>query len=171
MKRRKIWVILGIAVVVIIGAGVAGWEYHKKPQFCATMCHLMEPYEQSWSSSDFEVRAHAEDGIVCLDCHEPTIKQQIEEVIAYVSKDFDDPLRERKLPMETCLSCKEHGTYQEMVEVTQPLEEEWGRNPHNSHWGEMECSLCHNMHRPSVNYCASCHQVPMPDGWVIPSDS
>ena len=170
MKRRNILVIATIVVAVIV-AGAAGWKYHEQPQFCADLCHLMEPYEASWESSDFEVRAHAEAGLVCLDCHEPTIKEQVEEVIHYATNDFSDPLRERKMPMETCLSCKEHGTYQEMVEVTQPLEEEWERNPHNSHWGEMECHLCHNMHRPSVNYCASCHPVPMPDGWVKPDES
>ena len=39
-------------------------------------------------------------------------------------------------------------------------------NPHDSHYGEMECRLCHKMHKPSELYCTQCHQVPMPDGWV-----
>jgi hypothetical protein len=163
-------VIAGIAGVIIV-AGVAGWKYHEQPQFCSNTCHLMDPYEASWRSSDLEARAHAAEGLTCLDCHQPTIKQQVEEVVSHMTNDYSEPLRERKMPIETCLSCKEHGTYQEMVAVTQPLEETWGWNPHNSHWGEMECHLCHNTHRPSANYCASCHQVPTPDGWVIPEVS
>jgi hypothetical protein len=102
---------VGVIVLVTIVGGVAGWKYHEQPQFCANTCQLVETYEESWMSSNYEVRAHANEGIVCLDCHEPTIKQQIEKVIHYVTNNYSDPQRESRMPMETCLSCKEHGTY------------------------------------------------------------
>ncbi len=30
-------------------------------------------------------------------------------------------------------------------------------NPHKNHLGEPDCWVCHTMHKPSVNFCASCH--------------
>ncbi|NIN65562.1 MAG: hypothetical protein GTO63_12870 [Anaerolineae bacterium] len=47
--------------------------------------------------------------------------------------------------------------------MTAHLESEAGANPHDSHYGEMECPLCHKMHRESEDYCAWCHAF----GWEI----
>ena len=165
MKRSK-WVIAGVTVVVLAVLGVAGWNYHEQPQFCAT-CHAMQPYLESWNGSELLAHTHAAEDIACLDCHEPTIQQQVEEFVANVTGHYSEPLRERKFPKEGCLACHEHGSYAELVTVTQ----DWERNPHNSHWGEMECYLCHNMHRPSVMYCAQCHDALVPEGWVVPEES
>ncbi len=67
--------------------------------------------------------------------------------------DYKDPLHQCKMPQAKCLSCKEHGSCPDLVETTA----DWNRNPHNSHWGEMECDICHNQHRASVLYCTNCH--------------
>ena len=163
MKKRRIWISVAIVLVVLVGAGFALWEYHEQPQFCV-ICHIMQPYLDSWESSSMPVAIHAAEGITCLECHEPTIKQQINEVIVFVTGDYKIPLRERKLPKEKCFEC--HDNYEVLIPLT---EEGFERNPHNSHWGEMECHICHNMHRDSVDYCAQCHD-PVTDapGWVLP---
>lgn len=31
-------------------------------------------------------------------------------------------------------------------------------NPHDSHAGELRCTLCHKEHSQSVNYCRECHK-------------
>jgi hypothetical protein len=31
-------------------------------------------------------------------------------------------------------------------------------NPHDSHNGEQNCNLCHNMHQKSQAMCSQCHQ-------------
>ena len=162
-KRGVKWAIIAAAVILVLAAAGSGfWIWHEQPSFCAALCHIMQPYEDSWTSSDYEAHIHAQEEIECLDCHEPTIEQQIDEVIVYVTGDYDVPLRERKLPQETCLSCKEHDSYPELAEST----EDWIRNPHASHWGDMECVLCHNQHRASVLYCTQCHtDVTRPEGW------
>ena len=154
-------------VAIIIGAVIAAagggmLYYHQQPAFCADMCHVMQPYEDSWVSSDLLANVHSQADIECLDCHEATVQEQVQELIANVTGDFEQPLRERKMPMEQCLSCHEHDSYANLAEATSDQE----HNPHASHNGELECSLCHNMHRPSELYCTQCHAFDVPEGWV-----
>ena len=158
MSRKKIVVVaVLLAVVVLGGVGAVGlWQYHEQPEFCAT-CHIMDPYLESWQSSDYGVHAHAKHDVACLDCHEPTIQQQMNELMIYVQGDHEVPLKPLKYPSEECLECHEHGSYDEVVEMTAHLDEEVGANPHDSHYGEMECRLCHRMHEESEDYCAQCH--------------
>jgi cytochrome c nitrite reductase small subunit len=148
--------------MVVIIAGVALWNYHEQPQFCA-ICHIMQPYLESWGSPPLLAYAHAEENITCLECHEPTIQQQMEEGIKFVTKDYENPLQERKFDQEWCLRCHEHGSYEELTQRTEELE----LNPHDSHYGEMECSICHKVHRASEDYCAQCHDpVATGTGWI-----
>jgi len=162
LRRRNIWVIVGIAAVVIIITGVALWNYHEQPQFCA-ICHIMQPYLESWESPPLLAYAHAEENVTCLECHEPTIQQQMDEGIKFVTKDYENPLQEREFDQEWCLRCHEHGSYEELIQRTEELE----LNPHESHYGEMECSICHKVHRASEDYCAHCHDpVATGTGWI-----
>jgi cytochrome c nitrite reductase small subunit len=164
-KRGSVWVVAALGMGIVVAAAAGLWAYHEQPQFCAT-CHIMEPYLKSWASSDFLAHTHAEKGIACLDCHEPDLKQQVKEVIAYVQQDYKVPLRERTMPKGKCLSCHEHGSYAEIAERTRDRGDFNNRNPHDSHWGELECHVCHNMHRASVLYCAQCHELTVPEGWI-----
>lgn len=88
---KKAVLIVGIAAVVIVIAGVALWNYHEQPQFCAT-CHIMQPYLESWESPSLLAHAHAEENITCLERHEPTIQQQVQEVGEFATKDYKAPL-------------------------------------------------------------------------------
>ena len=158
MSRKRIVVIAVLLGVVLVGGvGAAGfWQYHEEPQFCAT-CHIMDPYLDSLQTPGFGAQVHAEEGLACLDCHEPTIQQQMDELAVYLQGDYEVPLKDLKYRMEDCLACHEHGDYEEIIEMTADLEEELGANPHASHYGEMECRLCHKMHGESDDYCAQCH--------------
>jgi hypothetical protein len=42
-------------------------------------------------------------------------------------------------------------------------------NPHVPfHWPEMDCRICHKMHRPSEDYCSECHDPSASGaGWII----
>ena len=83
-KKRIVVIAVVLGVVVIGGVGAAGlWQYHEQPQFCAT-CHIMDPYLASWESSDLGAHAHAVEDVTCLDCHEPTVQQQVDELVVYV---------------------------------------------------------------------------------------
>jgi len=43
------------------------------------------------------------------------------------------------------------------------------QNPHHFyHWGEMDCRICHKMHRASEDYCSECHEPSASGaGWII----
>lgn len=156
-NRLRVVIGLVAAIVVLGGVGAAGfWKYHEQPQFCAT-CHVMQPYLESWQGSDLGAYAHAQEGVACLDCHEPTLQEQMGELVVYLQGDYEIPLKDLKYPMESCFQCHQHGSYEEIIAITADLEEEVGANPHASHYGEMECRLCHKMHEESEDYCAQCH--------------
>jgi cytochrome c nitrite reductase small subunit len=154
MSRKRILALMVLlAVVVLGGAGAMGfWQYHERPEFCAT-CHIMEPYLASWLDSEYGAHGHATEDVTCLECHVPTIEQQINELVVYVQGDYEIPLEELDYPQDQCFQCHEHGSYEEVVQLTADLE----LNPHDSHFGEVECDTCHNMHGPSADYCAECH--------------
>lgn len=167
MSKRRI-VIIGVllGVVVIGGVGAIGlWTYHERPQFCGT-CHVMQPYLESWQASEYGAYAHGVEDVTCLECHVPTTQQQVDELVVYMQGDFTVPLEEREYGNEFCFDChepNEHTTYEEVIELTADLE----LNPHGSHLGELECDLCHKMHRVSEDYCAECHgPVATGPGWT-----
>jgi len=58
------------------------------------------------------------------------------------------------LTTEKCLSC--HGSFQEMAARTASMH--FGYNPHDSHYKELDCYVCHYMHSKSENFCAECHE-------------
>jgi cytochrome c nitrite reductase small subunit len=156
-KKRTVVIAVLLGVVVIGGVGAIGfWTYHGQPQFCAT-CHIMEPYLESWRSSDYGAAAHGEQGVTCLDCHEPTTQQQMDELVVYMTGDFTVPLEQRDFGDDFCFDChlpNEHASEEEVIQLTAGLEV----NPHESHLvGEMDCETCHKMHGLSEDYCAQCH--------------
>lgn len=158
--KGSIWLfwaaILGVlAVTLLSGWGV--YRYHEMPQFCGNTCHIMQPYVDTWEGNVLLASKHAKMGVTCLQCHEPTVEEQVNELVKYVQKDYEQPLAKRQFEKEWCLRCHEHGSYAEIAERTKPLEDEWGRNPHHSHNGELECYSCHSIHQQSTMYCAECH--------------
>jgi hypothetical protein len=169
MRKRWKWLIGTFSVLVVVGVvgGILLWDYHEKPSFCGATCHIIQPYVDSWESSIWLDHNHAKEDITCTECHKTTLVGSATELISYLKGDYKTPMRERKVSMEECFEC--HGTYEEMIPLTAPEVLGAERNPHDGHWGRLECSICHNMHRDSVDYCAGCHD-PVTDapGWVPP---
>ncbi len=91
----------------------------------------------------------------------PAAAQQVNELVVYLQGDYEIPLKELKYAKESCYECHEHGTYEEIVEMTADLGETVGANPHASQYGEMDCRLCHKMHKesPLIKGCYSCHHA------------
>ena len=58
----------------------------------------------------------------------------------------------KQLDYKQCLVC--HESYAKVAERTNKLK----RNPHKSHYGEAECTACHQGHKADEFLCAQCHQ-------------
>lgn len=93
----------------------------------------VSPYYLSWATSDFLDNQHNQNQVDCAGCH-------------------DDALRPKNPPMEQCFKC--HGSYAEVAKLPYSTM----NNPHDSHMGEIECTLCHKGHADFEFYCNECHQ-------------
>jgi hypothetical protein len=52
-----------------------------------------------------------------------------------------------------CLKC--HVSYERVAALTKS--KGVSPNPHDSHYGEIRCTLCHRVHKDSELYCNGCH--------------
>ncbi len=172
MTSRIMRLLTGIRLSAFILIGIQGTGlcaeknlYQKDPESCAG-CHLIKPYVQSWMGSDFLDHKHSKTGNACLDCHQLTDKEQRENVTKYQMNAFKTPLTPREYPNAFCLRC--HGSYKEVAERTKDFEKKGlTKNPHESHYGEIDCNVCHKSHKPSVDYCSQCHSpVVKKPGWI-----
>jgi len=165
MKKRRNILLLGLAFIPVIIplAGWGMWEYYETPQFCGNTCHIMQPYVESWQGEDLSAAAHAAAGVTCLDCHLPTREEQVEQIKMYINGDYDLPLETRTYDNNWCFRCHEHGSYDEIRELTAHYKETLNRNPHQPpHFTDMACHACHKMHQPGEIYCNQCHNFPAP---------
>ncbi|HWQ74640.1 MAG TPA: cytochrome c3 family protein [Syntrophomonas sp.] len=161
-SRKKLFtarnIIIFAAIVIILGAGaVAGLvKASDNPAFC-TSCHIMQPYYQSWDSSDLLANKHAAAGVTCHQCHESSVLTQAEEGLKFITGDYKTPLDKRNLgTRDFCLACHDFDTVKSKTNFDDS-------NPHDSHQGEQDCNLCHNMHQQSQLMCSQCHQFSWAD--------
>jgi len=98
----------------------------------AAVVAKMPTYYTSWATSKHLDHTHAQRSVTCALCH---------------GRRFP----EKRAEMEQCLTC--HGSYQHVAELTKNVYP----NPHESHLGEIRCTLCHKAHANSELYCDLCH--------------
>ena len=207
-KGKKGLVILLVIVAVLVVGGVGMWIWHEQPSFCNAICHTpMDPYWDTYDqelgaagvdkwgnevsdTSSMMVVAHKAEGIACMDCHVPTLSEQITEAKEWISGNYTliaNPtyggvLAETTLKKlvqargitadEFCMSkdCHDVSRGDELIALTADLSA--SRNPHNMPHGDLQCSDCHKAHRASINQCSSCHNdAPIPDGWLTVAQS
>lgn len=134
---------------------------------CGDKCHIIKPYAESADNPQMLAGLHKAAEIGCTDCHEYTEETLKEEEELYVKGEYDDPPYTREYENDFCFRC--HGSYPEIRDMTKEFAEKWGRNPHESHMGEIGCYECHKAHQASKFVCAECHhanwQERLPEGW------
>jgi hypothetical protein len=164
-------VLLVIVAVVLAGSYLVSDHYWgvSEPQSCAN-CHLLQSYVDSIQDPNLLVSLHADHGLQCSDCHDRTREQRFQETVSYLRRDYQDPIPPLRVNKEACFACHEHASYDEIALRTTDLGITDARagnepaNPHQSHFPNLECSVCHRMHQDSRDYCAQCHTF----GWVVP---
>jgi hypothetical protein len=97
---------------------------------------LKEIFE-SWAASSFLDNLHAKASLSCANCH---------------GKDM--PKLDSTVTNAKCLDC--HGPIDQLAQKTEPADFK-DRNPHRSHLGEIDCTVCHKAHGESKIYCLQCH--------------
>ena len=162
----KIALVALTTVVAAVAAAAGGgtlWLHDrlKTTEYCAS-CHVVAPYYNTWKASDFTAHAHAKAGIACQDCHARSARDGLRELVVNVARSDQLPIENHKVRAEECLRC--HGSHEILASRTKSLIGPdgfaLGRNPHDSHWGPLDCGICHNMHKPSVDLCSKCHGSP-----------
>jgi hypothetical protein len=113
--------------------GLIGLDNKEGSKVEEVLPESMAPYFLSWGSSDYLDHKHADNGTDCRSCHEA---------------DFPDT----RGSMDQCLSC--HISYEHLAELSSGLE----ANPHNSHYEDLRCTVCHKAHQASELYCNKCHE-------------
>jgi nitrate reductase cytochrome c-type subunit len=107
----------------------------------------------SEKTKDRLAQQHIKAGVKCNQCHGIKIP-------AKPAKATQFPTLATK---ETCLKC--HGSYKELAAKTVGIAP-WEENPHSSHFGELECYVCHRVHQESQYFCTSCHiELKLPAGF------
>lgn len=156
-KQRAHWTGIALIVLTIICFGAVAFfsvdhVSRTNPEFCAT-CHNMDSHVESFLTSSYLDNIHQQANVGCKDCHSDyTLVDEMKSIVSYVTGNYDDPMKEADYSQDGCLNC--HRSYSSLAVRTSNLEP----NPHSSHLGEIDCTLCHKSHRPSEIYCSQCHQ-------------
>lgn len=176
---RKGFIVVGVVATVLVVAGVGGFIWHNQPSFCSTICHdTMGPYMATWEGEgDYLVKAHADQGVACLDCHEATIEEQLTELQAQLTGDYKQPLAKLKVDDSFCLreGCHVRSEVEAKTEGyvasdgtafnphTKTVASNYGadESPHEVDGESIPCATCHTSHResPGLEYCYSCHHT------------
>lgn len=192
-SKMKAGIVAGVIAAVVIVVGVGMFVWHEQPSFCSAICHTPmseylptyesepgQPTVDKWGNevsdaSSMLAATHRTYGKTCLDCHVPTLNEQVSEGIGWITGNYYAPLFERSTSDlteargtegdEFCLNESCHNmTREDLVEKTS----DFGTiNPHLARHGEYACSDCHKAHRASVTLCSQCHEdAKIPEGWV-----
>ncbi len=91
----------------------------------------------SWASSKYLDAHHGKKNVTCAGCHEKL------------------PESGDSVENDRCLTC--HGDMEQLARKTEPKDFP-DRNPHKSHLGTINCTVCHKAHAASKTYCLECHK-------------
>jgi len=92
----------------------------------------------SWQNSGYTDHLHAEASVDCAGCHGKEV-----------------PLLDSTVANDRCLAC--HGPLDQLAAKSAPKDFP-KRNPHDSHLGDIACTVCHHAHAESKAYCLDCHR-------------
>ncbi len=92
----------------------------------------------SMANADLAInKVHLDNDISCADCHGTATP-------------------EKRASAKACLNC--HEQIPGSIKTYTDAGNERSVNVHDSHDGQLRCTLCHHIHKPSTLYCADCHQ-------------
>lgn len=99
----------------------------------------MKTIVTSWTKSGYTDSLHGKANVFCGGCHGSPIPREGDTVAN-----------------NRCLAC--HGPIEKLAARSAPQDFP-DRNPHKSHLGEIDCTVCHKGHAESKTYCLDCHKL------------
>jgi hypothetical protein len=115
-------------------------------------CHIMRRYVTSFATSQYLDHAHLRAGLGCTACHaNGTGYDHIIVAVTYFTTNAPTVTLPRRLGDVVCNNC--HVSMHYEATRTDYLT----RNPHASHWPELQCEDCHRAHGAQIDFCAGCH--------------
>jgi len=161
-KKRdwlKISFFANIALIIVLGsyAGVSTVVHQSdtNPNFCGS-CHVMQSHVTSYFTSGNLDSAHAEAGVLCKDCHDYPLSEEIRAGVAFLSGNYvvdeNGELLRRDFGDEICTQC--HISLENVALSTDFLY----YNPHGTRMGTFTCNTCHISHGEQIDYCSGCHE-------------
>ena len=165
----KISLMFNIGLIVVAGIFLGALEVlHQSdtnPQFCG-ICHNMDRYVKSYTTSNNMDNVHALAGVQCKQCHSAYgIPEEIASGIKFITGNYDKEMPQRKFDDDMCNQCHISNDY--LANQTDFLK----RNPHLNHWPDLKCRHCHISHGEQIDYCSKCHDnggQRMTGGEIIP---
>lgn len=157
---------LFIAMIAIVFAGTAAFEYLESPQFCGTFCHIMEPYYKSYLDPGINsiMTMHVSYDPSCSNCHEgPGLVGKVEgllrsipEVYLYYTNSYNPKDLGGEISREMCLKCHDGS-----ISIAPRYVNTVAGTIVNPHDDEKKCTECHNLHYKGFglkeNTCSVCH--------------
>lgn len=161
--------ILLLTIVLLGAAGVCMLmimsTVSARPSFCVS-CHNMKPEYESYTNGNLLAKKHADAGVTCHDCHEPSMLQQMDEGFKFVTGDYQETTPRYGFTNEQCLKCHDFN------DVKQATASYGASNPHDSTHAEgnepPQCEDCHSVHhQQSTRKCNTCHDTDwdVDDSW------
>lgn len=171
--------LMGLASMGMVGLR----DSLKRPEFCV-LCHS-NPYYTSWEDSEYLATKHARAAISCQRCHPRSVTTAARNILIQLTRRYR--LKRIRVPKEACFRCHAHASYDDLIERTGYINLDFelrsnsasdgersanwfvAQNPHRAHhYGDLDCRICHKMHRPSEEYCSECHEpATSAAGWII----
>ncbi|SEH34144.1 cytochrome c3 family protein [Selenomonas sp. KH1T6] len=149
-KQRPLACLVGIFLMGCISMAAMHVVEAHFPEMSCSPCHGMETYVDGYYHDDLMSHSHMEAGVACIDCHDNGMIDKLNETYWYVTDDFDNPPQQRAFDNEMCTKCHK---VEDIVAKTNYD----GKNPHDSHLGDLVCSDCHYSHEKSKAKCMECH--------------
>jgi len=174
IKRDKSMLLGGlflfIAMIAIVFAGTAAFEYIESPEFCGTFCHIMEPYYKSYIDPEINsiMTMHVSYDQSCSNCHEGPgfvgkiggLLRSIPEVYYYYTNTYNPDDLGGEITREMCLKC-----HDDSISTAPGYVETVADTIVNPHSDEEMCTECHYMHYEGFglneNTCSLCHGTNM----------
>lgn len=151
--RCRVWFF-----VAAVSASVVGWVTFTQRAglghsagVCGS-CHIMRGYVDSFRTSNDMDSVHRRAGLGCVDCHTGG-SLGVHAAVAATYLAMNTPSKPSSSPVadHVCNHCHVSMAY----EATRT--DYLTRNPHRSHWPELQCGDCHKAHGGQLDFCSGCH--------------